>query len=185
VYGIAVPKEKTTVLIPETELVLLKRTPLNRVCKSVGEIEPLIVKTPLDALYEVVTPVGKVVDTDKTSLVLKLEIMVTFAPFIVLVSFTTIALSTKTGVPVFAAFTVPDDPLNFGKETVNVKLVVVVEFDASDTDMVTIAVPVCPVAGVKVMVLLAPDPPNTIPEPGSKVVLDEAEVTIKLEAGVT
>ncbi|MCY1226151.1 hypothetical protein D3C86_976750 [compost metagenome] len=69
--------------------------------------------------------------------------------------------------------------------TVRVKVVVAVAPNWSVTVSVIVAVPCWLAAGVTVTVLLAPVPPKTIFETGTRVVLEELLVTVRLAAAVS
>ena len=68
--------------------------------------------------------------------------------------------------------------------TVNVKFVEASSVPSS-TVMVMVLVPLWPAAGVMVTVLLAPLPPKEIPAGGTRVVLLELPVTVRLPAAVS
>ncbi|MEO5332972.1 MAG: hypothetical protein H7839_13215, partial [Magnetococcus sp. YQC-5] len=66
-----------------------------------------------------------------------------------------------------------------GAETVTEKFVLAVALP-SFTATVIVALPDCPDAGVTVTVRLPPDPPKTMLASGTKVLLDEDPVTVRL-----
>ena len=68
--------------------------------------------------------------------------------------------------------------------TVRPKLVLVVN-EPSLTVTVIVAVPVCPVAGVTVMVRLEPEPPKAMPLLGTNVGFEEVPDTVRLPAEVS
>ena len=70
--------------------VVLICTALNMACNSVGLMLPLNVNTPVELLYELVTPVGRTPEYKSTSPETKPELITTKAPSIVPVSLITI-----------------------------------------------------------------------------------------------
>src|SRR5205809_187180 len=69
--------------------------------------------------------------------------------------------------------------------TVRVKVLLAVRPAASVTVNVMVAVPSCAAMGARLIVRFAPDPPNEMPDAGSRAVFDEVADTVRALAAVS